>query len=136
MCLKIILSRDHSQKNYTIFTMVFTIIFRFYFFKTSYLYIIFLHVLISTSNIKLLNANYEPKTLITTPCILKERSGWMVNHIPLHTFPMYQTNHHVSLIIFHLSMNRFSIIDSFKFDQVYIFDTPLLLTRNSYLNYS
>jgi len=60
----------------------------------------------------------------------------MVNHIHLHSFPMYQANHHMSLIIFHLFMNRFSIIDSLKFDQAYILDPPLLLTQNNYLNYS
>lgn len=63
-------------KYYTIFTMVFTIISTFYFFKTSYLYIIFLQVLISICNTKLLNANYELETPITTPYIL-ERKKWM-----------------------------------------------------------
>jgi hypothetical protein len=33
-------------------------------------------------------------------------------------------------------MDRIYIIGNLKFDQVYILDLPLLLTRNSYLNYS
>jgi hypothetical protein len=52
----------------------------------------------------------------------------MVSHIHLHTFTVYQTNYHMPLIIFHLSMNRFLIIESFIFDQAYILDLPLLLT--------
>jgi len=32
-------------------------------------------------------------------------------------------------------MDRFYIIWSLGFGQVYIFDLPLLLTQNSYLNY-
>jgi hypothetical protein len=83
-----------------------------------------------------LNANY-PQNLQFLPLIyLKERSGWIVNHIHLHLFPMYQTNHHVPLIILHPPMDRFYIIGNLGFDQVYIFDLPLLLIRNSYLNYS
>jgi len=49
---------------------------------------------------------------------------------------MYQTNHQVPLIIFHPPMDRFYIIGNLGFDQVYIFDLPLLLTWSSYLNYS
>jgi len=52
------------------------------------------------------------------------------------SIPMYQTNHQVPLINFHLSMDPFSIIWNLGFGQVYILDFPLLLTRNSYLNYS
>jgi hypothetical protein len=33
-------------------------------------------------------------------------------------------------------MDRFYIIESLGFDQVYILDPPLLLTRNSYFDYS
>jgi hypothetical protein len=39
-------------------------------------------------------------------------------------------------IIFHPSMDRFYIIWSLRFGQVYILDLPLLLTQNGYLNYS
>jgi hypothetical protein len=66
-------------KDYKIFKMVFTndlhII---YIFKTSYSHIIFLQVLISTSNTKPLNANYEPKVLIITPYILEEVDEWLI----------------------------------------------------------
>jgi len=67
---------------------------------------------------------------------LKERSEWIINHIHLHLFPMYQTNHQVPLITFHLSMKRFNIIWNLEFGQVHILDLPLLQTWNSYLNYS
>jgi hypothetical protein len=83
---------------------------------------------------KLLNANYAPKVPISTLYIL-ETKKWM-NHIRLHLFPMYQTNHQVPLIIFHPSMDRFYIIENLRFDQVYVLDLPLLLTQNNYLNYS
>ncbi len=45
------------------------------FFKASYSHMIFLQVLITTSNTKLLNANYEPKATISTPYILEEKNG-------------------------------------------------------------
>jgi hypothetical protein len=64
----------------------------------------------------------------------------MVNHIHLHLFLIYHlfmsTNHHMPFIAFHSSMDRSYIIWNLIFDQVYIFDLPLLLTQNSYLNYS
>jgi hypothetical protein len=60
----------------------------------------------------------------------------MVNHIHLHTFLMYQANHNMALIIFHVFINRLLIIESLKLDQAYILDLPILLTQNSYLNYS
>jgi hypothetical protein len=50
--------------------------------------------------------------------------------------PLCQINHHVSLITFHPSMNKFYIILNLQFDQVYILDLPLLLIQNNYLNYS
>jgi hypothetical protein len=67
---------------------------------------------------------------------LKEKKEWTINHIPLHLFLMYQVNHRVPLIIFHLSMNKFHIFLSLRFDEIYILDLPLLLTWNSYLIYS
>jgi len=60
-------------KDYKVFIMVFTIVFTFYFFKTSYSYMILLQVLIVTKNIKLLNANYESKVPISTPYILERK---------------------------------------------------------------
>ncbi len=63
-------------RGYKVFTMVFTIISTFYFFKASYSHMILLQVLITTSNMKLLNANYEPKAPISTPYIL-EGKKWM-----------------------------------------------------------
>jgi hypothetical protein len=56
--------------------MVFRIIYMFYYFKASSLNMIFLQVLIETSNTKLLNANYQPKAPTTTPYIL-EKKKWM-----------------------------------------------------------
>jgi hypothetical protein len=67
---------------------------------------------------------------------LKERSGWIINNIHLHLFPMFQTNHEVPLINFHPFMDKFYIIWNLRFGQVYIFDLLLLLIQNSYLNYS
>jgi hypothetical protein len=84
---------------------------------------------------KLLNANYESKAPISTPYIFEGKKWIIVNHIHLHLFPMYQTNHEVPLITFHPSMDRFYIIRSLGFSQVYILDLPSLLIRNSYLNY-
>jgi hypothetical protein len=66
----------------------------------------------------------------------KERNGWIVNHIHLHLFPMYQTNHQFPFITFHPFMDRFYIIENIGFGQVYILDETLLLAQNSYLNYS
>ncbi len=54
---------------------------------------------------KLLNANYESKTPISTLIYLKEKSECIVNHIHLHLFPMYQTNYHVPFITFHPFMD-------------------------------
>jgi len=53
-------------KDYKIFIMVFKIIYTFSFFKAFYSHMIFLQVLITTNNTKLLNANYESKILITS----------------------------------------------------------------------
>jgi hypothetical protein len=70
--------RGSLTKDHKISTMVFTIIPTFYFFKASISHMIFLQVLIVTNNMKLLNANYEPKTPISTLYILK-RKKWMNN---------------------------------------------------------
>jgi hypothetical protein len=123
-------------KDYKVYTMVFTIISTFYFFKNSYPHKILLQVLI-----QLTTWNYWMQSMLQKfqflPFIyLKERSGWIVNHIHLHVFPMYQTNHQVPLIIFHPPMDRFYNIRNLGFDQVYILELPLLLIWNSYLNYS
>jgi hypothetical protein len=135
-CLKIFLYGDHLPKDYKVSTMVFKIISTFYFFKASYSHMMFLQVLV-----QLITWNYwmqimNQKLLYLPFIYLKERSGWIVNHIHLHLFPMYQTNHQVPFITFHPSMDRFYIIWSLGFGQVYILDLPLLLTWNNYLNYS
>jgi hypothetical protein len=80
---------------------------------------------------KLLNANYEPKAPISTLYILQGKK-W-INNQP-HSFtsiPMYQTNHQGPLITFYRSIDRFYIIWSLGFGQVYILDLPLLQTQNS-----
>ncbi len=123
-------------KDYKVYTMVFTIIYTFYFFKDSYSQMILLQVLIQLTTWSYW-MQIMPQKLQSLPLIyLKERNGQIVNHIHLHLFPMYQRNHQVSFIIFHPSMDRFYIIGNLGFDQVYILDLPLLLTRNNYLNYS
>jgi hypothetical protein len=135
MCLKILLYGDHSPKDYKVSTMVFTIISTFYFFKASYSHMMLLQVLIQliTWNwMQIMSQKFQSLPFIC----LKEKIEWIVNHIHLHLFPMYQTNHQVPLITFHPSTNRFNIIWSVGFGQVHIFDLPLLQTRNSYLNYS
>ncbi len=68
--------RGSLTKDYKVFTIMFIIISTFYFFKASYSHMIFLHVLIATNNMKLLNANYEPKAPISTPYILYQKK-WM-----------------------------------------------------------
>ncbi len=119
-------------KDYKIYTMVLTIFLQGFLFTYD----------TSTSfdpinNMKLLNANYEAQKLQSLPLIyLKEKSGWIINHIHLHLFPMYQTNHQVPLITSHPFMDRFYIIGNLGFGQIYILDLPLLLTWNNYLNYS
>ncbi len=134
--LKIFLYGDHSPKDYKVSTMVFTTISTFYFFKASYSHVILLQVLIQLTTwnywMQIISQKFQPLSLI----YLKERSEWIVHHIHLRLFPMYQTNHQMPLIIFHPSMDRFYIIWNLGFDPVYILDLPLLLTRNSYLNYS
>jgi hypothetical protein len=134
MCLKILLDEDHSPKDYKVFTVIFTIISTFYFFKASYSHTMLLQVLI-----QLTTWNYwmqiMTQKLQSLPLIyLKKKKEWIVNHI-LHLFPMYQTNHQVS-ITFNPSMDKFYIIENLRFGQVYILDLPLLLTRNNYLSYS
>jgi hypothetical protein len=114
--------------------MVFTIISTFYFFKDSYSHMIRLQVLIQLTTWSYWMQIMSPKSSNLYHVIyLKEKNGWIVNHIHLHLFPMYQTNHQVPLIIFHPSMDRFYIIGNLGFGQVYILDLPLLLTWNSYL---
>ncbi len=76
------------------------------------------------------------KVPISTPYIFEGKKWMNSYHIHLHLFPMYQTNHQMPLIIFHHFMDRFYIIESLGFSLVYIFDLPLLLTHNTYLNYS
>jgi hypothetical protein len=133
MHLKIFLYGDHSPKDYKISTMVFTIISTFYFFKAFYWHMILLQVLIELTTwnywIQIINQKFQFLSLI----YLKERNGWIINHIHLRLFLMYQTNHQVSLITFHPSMDRFYIIWSLRFDQVHTLDLLLLQTQNSYL---
>jgi hypothetical protein len=71
---KIFSSWKSPNKSYKVFTIIFT----FYFFKTSYSCIILLQFSITTNNTKLVNANYEPKSLISTPYIFDEKK-WMNN---------------------------------------------------------
>ncbi len=61
------------MKDYKVFTMVFITIFTFYFGKASYSHMILLEILITTSNMKLLNANYEHKAPISTPYIFEKK---------------------------------------------------------------
>ncbi len=68
--------RDHSPKTIKFPQMIFTIIYTFYLFKASYSYMIFLQILRTTNNTKLLNANYEFKVPIITPYVL-EGKKWM-----------------------------------------------------------
>ncbi len=58
-------------KDYKVFTMVFIIISTFYFLKAFYSHMILLQILITISNMKLLNANYKPKVPISTPYIFE-----------------------------------------------------------------
>jgi hypothetical protein len=76
---------------------------------------------------KVIECKLFPKAPISTPYILEGKNGWIINHIHLHLLAMYQTNHQVPLIIFHLPMYRFYTIGNLGFDQVYILDLPLLL---------
>jgi len=102
-------------KDYNISTMVFIIISTFYFFKASYSHMIFLQILIQVTIwnywMQIMSQKLQSLPLIYS----KERRGWIINHIHLHLFPMYQTNHQVSLITFHPSMHRFYIIWSLGF---------------------
>ncbi len=136
MCLKILFYEDHSSKDYKVFTIVFTIISTFYFLKAFHSHMMFLQVLIQLTKwnywMQITSQKFQSLPLI----YLKERNGWIVNHIHLHLFPMYQTNHQMPLITFHPSMDRFYIIGNLGFGQVYILEFPLLLIRNNYLNYS
>jgi len=93
MCLKILLYGDHSLKTIKFPQWCSQYTSHFFIFETSYSHMIFLQVLIAINNTKLLNANYEPKAPIITLYILEGKNGWIVNHIHLHIFPMYQTNH-------------------------------------------
>jgi hypothetical protein len=112
--LKILLYWDHSPRDYKTFTMVFTIISTFYFFKASYSHMIFLQVLIQLTTWNYWMQIMSQKLQFLLFIYLKERIGWIVNHIHLHIFHMYQTNNHMPLIIFHPSMDMFYIIWSLK----------------------
>jgi hypothetical protein len=122
MRLKILFYGDSSPKDCKVCTMVFIIISTFYFFKASYSHMMLLQMLIQLTIWNYWMQNMRPKT----PIYLKERSGWMFNHIHLHLFPMYQTNHQMPPITFHPSMDRFYIIENLGFGQIYILDLPLL----------
>jgi hypothetical protein len=111
---------NDSPKYYKIFTMVFTIISTFYFFKASYSHIMLLQVLIQLTTRNYWMQIMSQKLQFLPVMYMKEKCGWIVNHIHLHLFPMYQTNYQVSFIIFHPSVNRFNIIWNLKFDQVHI----------------
>jgi hypothetical protein len=77
---------------------------------------------------KLLNANYEPKAPISTPYIF-EGKKWMNNHPHSFTSIPYVLNQSSCVTYnFHPSMDRFYIIWSLEFGQVYIVDLPLLQT--------
>jgi hypothetical protein len=123
-------------KDYKGYTMIFIIISTFYFFKDSSSHMILLQILIQLTTWNYWMQIISPKLQYLPPIYLKERSGWIINHIHLHLFFMYQTNQHVPLTTFHLSMTRFYIIWSLEFGQVYILDLPLLQIWNSFLNYS
>ncbi len=118
-------------KDYKVYTMVFTKISTFYFNS----HMLLLQVLIQLTTWSYWMQIMSSKVPISTLIYLKEKNGWIVNHIHLHLFPMYQTDHQVPLINFHHYMDRFYIIESLGFSLVYIFDLPLLLTQNTYLNY-
>jgi hypothetical protein len=123
-------SRVSLTNDYKVYTMVFTIISTFYFFKYSYSHMILLQVLtqLTTWSYWMQIMSQKPQSL---PLIyLKERSEWIVNHIHLHLILMYQTNHQVPLIIFHFSTNRFNIIWSLGFGQVRILGLAILQTWN------
>ncbi len=126
--LKILLYEDHSPKAYKFSTMVFTIVSTFYFFKASYSHIMLLQVLIQLTTWNYWMKNMSQKFQSLPHIYLKEIYGWIIDHIHLHLFPMYQTNHEVPLITFHPFMDRFYIFWSLGFYQVYILDLPLLLT--------
>jgi hypothetical protein len=125
-CLKILLYEDHSPKDYKVSTMVFTIISTFYFFEASYSHMILLQVLIQLTTWSYWMQIMSQKLQFLPFIYLKKKNGWIVNHIHLHLFSMYQTNHQVSHITFHSSMNRFNIIWNLEYGQVHILDLPLL----------
>jgi hypothetical protein len=66
------------SKDYNVYTIVFTIISTFYFFKDSYSHLIFLQVLIQLTTWSYWMQIMSPKALIFTPCILG-RKKWMNN---------------------------------------------------------
>jgi hypothetical protein len=81
-----------------------------------------------TNNMQLLNANYKSKAPISTPYIL-ERKTWM-NTQP-HSFtsiPHVSNQSWSATYNFSSFMDRFYIIWTLGFGQVYILDLPLLLT--------
>jgi hypothetical protein len=111
-----------------------------YFLKTSFSHMVCLQALITTSNTKLLNANFNSKATIITFYIFKGIK-WMglITFIYIYSpfiILLCQTNRHISLFwTFHPFINSY-IIWNAKFGQVYILKLPLLLAQNSYLNYS
>jgi hypothetical protein len=84
-------------KYYKVYTMVFTIISAFYFFKDSYSHMIFLQVLIQLTTWNHWMQIMSLKSSNLYPLYLKKKNGWIINHIHLHLFPMYQTNHQMPL---------------------------------------
>jgi hypothetical protein len=110
---------DHSPKDYKVSTMVFTIILTFYFFKAFYSHMILLQVLIQLTTLNYWMSIMSQKfQSLFFYIYLKEKNGWIINHIHLCLFLMYQSNHQVSFITFHPSMNKFYIIWSLRFGQV------------------
>jgi len=67
---------------------------------------------------------------------LKEESEWIINHIHYIYSPCIKLIIKCHLKLFILLWIGFYIIWSLGFDQVHIFDIPLLQIWNSYLNYS
>jgi hypothetical protein len=66
---------------------------------------------------------------------LKEKSAWKLSH-SFTSIPHVASQLSRATTTFHPSMDRFYIIWGLKFSQIYIPELPLLLTQNSYLNYS
>jgi hypothetical protein len=89
-----------------------------------------------TNNMKLLNANYESTTPISTPYILEGKEWMNSQPYSFTSIPQVSNQSSSAAYNFSSSTDRFYIIWSLRFGQVYIFDLPLLQTQNIYLNYS